>query len=94
MGAAVRIHDICSGHDCYPPRPVTQGSSDVFIEKRGAVNNSHLWKEHSCHDTHPGFGASSAQVYVNGNNAMAVGQPINCGSCAMTGASTVFIGGM
>lgn len=94
MPQAVRIQDICTGHDCHPPRPVTEGSFNVFFEKRGAVNNTHLWMVHECEeDVHPGFGASSQTVFVNGSPAMAVGDPINCGSFCMTGANTVFIGG-
>ena len=94
MPQAVRIQDICSGHDCHPPRPVIQGSPNVYIEKRAAVNNNHMWMVHQCDgDVHPGFGASSSTVRINGSPAMRVGDQINCGSVAMTGANTVFIGG-
>lgn len=94
MPQAVRIQDICSGHDCHPPRPVIEGSVNVFFEKRGVATNEHMWMVHQCDgDVHPGFGTSANTVLVNGSPAMAVGDPINCGSVAMTGATTVFIGG-
>lgn len=94
MPQAVRIQDICTGHDCHPPRPVIECSTNVFVEKRGAVNTSHMWMVHQCDgDVHPGFGAAGGTVFVNGEPAMRVGDPIDCGSFCMTGASTVFFGG-
>jgi uncharacterized Zn-binding protein involved in type VI secretion len=95
MPQAVRIQDICTGHSCFAPRPVVQCSTNVFIEKRGAVNTTHMWMPHTCDgDTHPGFGAGgSSSVNINGSGAMRVGDSLDCGSCCMTGASTVQLGG-
>jgi len=95
MPQACRIQDICTGHDCFPPRPVVQCSATVYIEKRGSVNSSHMWSLHECDgDIHPGFGAGgSGTVNINGVGAMRVGDSLDCGSSVMTGASTVFIGG-
>jgi len=94
MPQAVRIQDICTGHDCHPPRPVVECSTNVFIEKRGAVNASHMWSIHGCEgEAHPGTGAGTSTVNINGAPAMRVGDPLNCGSFCMTGANTVFIGG-
>lgn len=94
MPQAVRIQDICTGHDCHPPRPVIECSFDVFMEKRGAVNSTHLWMVHTCDgDPHPGLGIGVSTVNINGSPAMRVGDSIDCGSSCMTGATTVFIGG-
>jgi hypothetical protein len=30
MPPAARLHDICSGHHCFPPRPNKEGSGNVL----------------------------------------------------------------
>jgi len=95
MPEVALLNDICSGHGCFPPRVNDVASSDVFIEGRGVHRQSDHWTthccpNHGCHDSILSVGSSS--VYVNGLQCARIGDPIECGSIVMTGASTVFCG--
>ena len=87
---AVRLGDICSGHDGAPPRKCVEASPDVFIEGLGAHRQGDLWAVHVGHDGRLAKGSDT--VFINGKPAARVGDMITCGSIAATGAGTVFIG--
>lgn len=94
MPAAVRYADICSGHDCFPPRLCIQGSMNVFINGRPAHRYGDGWNQHTCVTTHAGVMASgSSNVFVNGRALARVGDLISCGSVAATGSHNVFANG-
>jgi len=94
MPQAARLGDICSGHGCFPSRPNIQGSPDVIVENRPLHRQGDAWQVHCCKSCHAGNLASgSSTVIANGRQAGRIGDPVNCGSRVVTGASTVIIGG-
>lgn len=95
MGSpAARKNDLCSGHDGYPPRPNSEGSSDVFINGRPAHRKGDGWKDHckkdSCHKSVTDQGSNT--VKINKKKAARVGDKVKCGSTIVTGATNVNIG--
>lgn len=103
MGAALPIVrmgvDICSGHPAGPtfftPRPALTGSTDVFVEGLPVVRAGvDMWAPHTnIISVHSGAGVGgSPTVLCNGVPVMRLGDPINCGSVAAMGSSTVFCG--
>ena len=100
MPAVTRQGDSCSGHECFPPRSSTGGSSNVFVNGQSAHRKGDGWSEHTCthpevpHGTHGGSLASgSSTVYVNGKQLGRIGDPVSCGSSVATGSGNVFAGG-
>lgn len=96
MPAITRLSDSCSGHGCWPSRVNDVASSDVFVEGLGIHRQTDHWVLHccpnqGCHDSVLSSGSST--VYINGLQCGRIGDPIECGSIVMTGASTVFAGG-
>jgi len=96
MPAVARKGDICTGHGCFPPRPNTQGSPDVFINGIAAHRVSDAWAAHGCGDCTPHGGslaAGSATVFVNGLPLGRIGDPVSCGSSVAQGSPDVYAGG-
>ena len=97
MPAVVRIGDICSGHSCFPPRPSTEGSSDVFANNIGVHREGDGWAVHTCDDnSHAGtLTTGSSTVFVNNKPIARIADPINgvCNSVAAQGSPDVFAGG-
>ena len=100
MPQVTRKGDICTGHECFPPRNSTQGSPDVFVNSKPAHREGDSWASHTCthpdvpHGSHSGVLASGSKtVYVNGRQLGRIGDPIDCGSSVATGSSNVFAGG-
>ncbi|MBR1658162.1 MAG: PAAR domain-containing protein [Synergistaceae bacterium] len=100
MPSAARLGDLCTGHECFPPRNSTEGSSDVFINGRPAHRQGDSWETHCCthpevpHGCHAGsLSSGSSTVYVNGKQLGRIGDPVSCGSTVATGSGNVFAGG-
>ena len=100
MPAVTRRGDICTGHECFPPRNSTSGSPNVFVNDIAAHREADSWAAHTCthpevpHGTHDGSLASgSSTVYVNGKQLGRIGDPVSCGSSVATGSKNVFAGG-
>lgn len=96
MPQATRINDNCTGHDACPPRPLVEGSPNVFTNGRNQGRVGDSYTVHSCpeHAPHTGVIASgSATVFVNGRQAGRIGDPVSCGSSVAEGSSDVIIGG-
>lgn len=95
MPAVSRKGDVCSGHSCFPPRPSTEGSSDVFVNGIGVHRQGDGWAVHTCGDnTHDGTLASgSSTVFANGLQIGRIADPISCGSVVAQGSEDVFAGG-
>lgn len=97
MANGAAVHGaICTGHDKFPPRPNIESSSNVLINKLGAIRQGDAWAEHcapdcGCHASVLAIGSSS--VYINGRGAARVGDVIACGSAIAVGSGNVFIGG-
>lgn len=93
---ATRIGDVCTGHDACPPRPLVEGSPNVFINGKPAGRVGDLYAAHGCliHPPHTGVIAQgSSTVFINGKPAGRVGDPVSCGSAVAQGSPDVFVGG-
>lgn len=92
MPAVSRLGDLGSGHGCFPPRPSTGGSPDVFVNGIAVHRAGDPWDTHccgsSCHDSSLAAGAST--VNVNGAGMARIGDPVACGSAVAQGSSNVF----
>lgn len=97
MPAVTRKGDACTGHGCWPPRPSSEGSGDVFANGIAVHRQGDAWQPHTCPaipETHAGALASgSATVFVNGRQIGRIGDPVNCGSSVAAGSGDVFAGG-
>lgn len=94
MPAITRLGDYCTGHDCHPPRPSTQGSPDVFVNGIPVHRVGDLWGPHSCDGPpHTSILIQGAPgVLVNGQPVGRVGDLIACGSFVATGSPDVIVG--
>lgn len=95
MPKAARLGDLGSGHECFPPSPAIEGSSDIIINGRPAVRVGDAYVAHGCGNCipHPRNAAEgSSTVNFNGRPAVRVGDGITCGGKAQTGSGNVFIG--
>ena len=99
MPAATRLGDICTGHECWPPRPSVEGSPNVFVNSIPWHRQDDAWATHCC--THPGIphgchssvlAQGSSSVYVNSKQAGRITDPVACGSFVATGSPNVFAG--
>lgn len=97
MPAVTRLGDACTGHGCWPPRPSTDASPDVFINDIAAHRQGDTWAAHTCPsipETHASVLANgSATVFVNGKPLGRIGDPVACGSSVAAGSPNVFAGG-
>ena len=86
---------IGTGHGCFPPRPSTGGSPDVFVNGIPVLRETDPWATHccgtSCHDSTQAAG--SATVFANGLQLARIGDPVACGSAVAEGSDNVFAGG-
>lgn len=94
MPAVVRLGDMCTGHQGFPPRPSDSASPDVFINNIPAVRVGDHWVPHSAgRSTHDGVQSiGSATVFVNNMPLARVGDEISCGSYNAQGSPNVFSG--
>lgn len=96
MSAATRVTDLCTGHQCYPPREALTGSPNVFINGKAVHRKGDFWAVHSCGEdigAHSGkLVSGSKTVLVNNTEPGRIGDPISCGSKVMKGSPNVYIG--
>lgn len=45
---AVRVRDLTTGHGCYPPQEIVEGSPNVFVNNRHVVRNGDHVDYHTC----------------------------------------------
>ena len=100
MPPAARLADICTGHECWPPRANIEGSPNVFVNGRAWHRQGDGWAVHCCthHDCPHGchgsaLASGSSTVFVNGKEAGRIGDPVACGGTVATGSGNVFAGG-
>lgn len=96
MPAQTRIGDNDTGHDACPPRPLAEGSPNVYINGSPAGRVGDAYTTHGCpvHAPHSGVIASgSGTVFINGRAAGRIGDPVSCGGSVSIGSSNVFVGG-
>jgi len=85
--------DNSAGH-CYPPRPPSAGSDNVFTNGIPTVRVGDSYPAHTCGtSTHGGAAsAGSATVIVNGKPVHRIGDAIDCGDVSASGSDNVFAG--
>lgn len=83
-----------TGEGCFPPRTTSAGSSNVFINGKGAHRQGDAWPVHSCGDSHHSSVTTggSGTVFVNGVPLARIGDSLDCGSAVAQGSSNVFSG--
>ncbi len=100
MPPVTRKGDICTGHECFPPRASVQGSPNVYVNSIPVHRQGDGWAVHTC--THPdiphgshssALASGSSTVYVNSRQIGRIGDPVACGSSVASGSSNVFAGG-
>lgn len=91
MPSAVRLGDVCTGHDSCVPRPNIGASSNVFINNLGAHRVGDPWAVHCNHSSAQGSG--SPNVFVNGISLARIGDAVICGSANASGSPNVFANG-
>jgi uncharacterized Zn-binding protein involved in type VI secretion len=95
MPAVTRLGDSCTGHGCFPSRPSTSASPDVFVNSIAAHRQGDSWASHCCGPPCHGstLAAGSGTVFVNGKQLGRIGDPVACGSAVAGGSGDVFAGG-
>lgn len=91
MPSAVRLGDICTGHDSCPPRNNASASPNVYINNRGSHRVGDVWVVHCTHGSNQASG--SHNVYVNNRQQARVGDSIACGSNNASGSHNVYVNG-
>ena len=98
MPKAARLTDAGSGHECFPPSPVSSGSPDVTINGLPAARVGDTLAPHACscgggHGTHScTIESGSSSVFINGKPAARTGDGISCGGVIISGSGDVIIG--
>lgn len=95
MPAQTRKTDCCTGHDQCPPRPLAEGSPNVFKNglPAGRAEIDH-YALHGCKDHLPHTGVivgGSKTVIINGYHAGEVGNTVSCGSSVKEGSPNIFL---
>lgn len=94
MTAVTRLGDVCTGHGCWPSRPSTGASPDVYVNGIAAHRQGDGWAAHTCPtipETHASILADgSPTVFCNGRPLGRIGDPVACGSAVATGSPDVF----
>lgn len=81
MPGIVRRTDLCSGHGCYPPRPSSSWSTDVFVNGLEVERYSDTLETHCCGPAcHGGSYVGVHNGYANCLDIQVQGDPIDCGS--------------
>lgn len=92
-----RKGDTSTGHESFGPQTITEGSSDVNINGKGAAREGDALSAHASPSQsapHPGTIASgSGTVNVNGKPLARIGDDVSCGGVVIKGSSNVFAGG-
>ena len=97
MPAVTRLGDSCTGHGCWPPRPSTGASPNVYANGIAVHRQGDGWAAHTCPsipETHASaLAAGGSTVYANGKQIGRIGDPVACGSAVASGSGDVFAGG-
>ncbi|WP_261887487.1 type VI secretion system PAAR protein [Vibrio aerogenes] len=94
MGNAVKVGNIGSDHDGFPPTPVTAGSPTVKFDGIPAARVGDPLAPHSKpkHPPHPrSISSGSSTVMIDGKPASMTGCSVSCGG-TLIGGGTVNIG--
>ena len=93
----MRKGDMSAGHGCYPPRPSTGGSSNIFVNHIPVHREGDTWPIHAgpppCYP-HAGTLTTGAQkVQANEKPVAREEDPISCGDMAGQGSPNIFCKG-
>ncbi|GAA0243321.1 type VI secretion system PAAR protein [Marinomonas primoryensis] len=94
MPSGVKVGDVGTDHDGFPPTPVTAGSPDVNYDGSPAARVGDPLEPHDKpkHPPHPrAIAAGSSSVFINGKPAALTGGAIDCGGVTQ-GTASVNIG--
>jgi uncharacterized Zn-binding protein involved in type VI secretion len=90
-----RIGDNCSGHSSFVPRPIVEGSGDVFVNGIPCARVGDALAPHGSSSPSPPHGGSissgSATVFVNGQPMARISSAVDCGSVIVQGSGNVFV---
>ncbi|AGN30010.1 hypothetical protein VPFG_00002 [Vibrio phage nt-1] len=95
MPALAGANEPTTGHETYPPTEVTGGSSKVFVQGKQALSKDNLVHITHCntvepHDCHAGSAATySPKVFIEGSNAIRIGDTLTCGDTVAGGSGKV-----
>ncbi|MQX37877.1 PAAR domain-containing protein [Roseospira navarrensis] len=96
MPAVTRLGDVCTGHGCWPPRPSSEASPNVYANGIAVHREGDAWAAHTCPaipETHASALASgSPTVFANSRELGRIGDPVACGSSVAEGSPDVFAG--
>lgn len=95
MSNAHRLADICTGHGCFPSRPNNQASTNTFVNGKGQHRKTDSWTQHCCPNNgcHTSVLAEGSPThFTNGLESARIGDPVACGSYALTGSMDTYIG--
>ena len=90
MPKAVRQGDTGTDHAGFPPTPIIEGSSNVFIDGLPAarVGDSLMPHAKPNHPPHPrSISSGSSTVFINGKPAAITGGDVSCGGVTIGGGS-------
>ena len=94
MPAAARKGDTDTGHDGFPPTPITSASPDVEIDGIPAARMGDALAPHDKPKSPPhgrAIAGGSSTVFINGQPAARVGDAVDCGGSIVVGSGTVVI---
>lgn len=80
---AVRVNDMTSGHDCFPPQKIIGGSPNVFANERNVVRQGDKCQSHVCgmtsHHSYTEQKIGKRSVFVNGIPPTRLGDTMSLG---------------
>ncbi len=92
MPGVVRNPDICSGHQCWPPRANIEWSPDVYTNSLFTERFSDKRMVHCCGSScHVGANIGVHNVYVNSKYIQTCGDGVDCGSTQIQCSMDVFV---
>lgn len=89
-----RITDVCTGHGCWPPRPLDTGSPDVITNNLQQGRLTDPYVVHCCGAIcHIGYIADGSEtVFANNLKVARQSDPVDCGSRCDAHSPDVFTG--
>lgn len=98
MAGVVQLGAMTTGHACWPPTMVSQGSPNVIVEGLPAVTMGHMGIPHVCtspsYPVHPlVVSQGSSNIMVNGAPLAKMGDQMSCTDMIAQGSGTVLGGG-
>ena len=88
--------DQCTGHGCWPPRLIIQGSDNVLTNNKPQARLGDALALHACPGSPPHgavIASGSEDTYVNGKPLARVTDSVSCGGSCATGSGNVICNG-